>query len=63
MLSIIRQLNFPPIPLASGDTVASEEGTTGVRGIEIVITLDDGREKRLPLDYRLGGWWLSPDAD
>lgn len=62
MLSIIRQLSFPPIPLASGETVASEEGATGVRAIELVIALEDGSEQRLPLTYKFGGWWLSPDA-
>ena len=58
MLGIIRQVSSPPIPLASGDSIASEGGTTGVHAIE----LEDDSEQRLPLTYKHGGWWLSPDA-
>lgn len=62
MSSIASPIQFPPIPLVSGDTVTGEHGESRVRAIEIVVTCEDGREQRLPLSYAFGGWWVTPVA-
>lgn len=51
-------LTFPPIPLVSGETVAAEDGASHrVARVEILVTCEDGSERRIPLEPRFGGWW------
>lgn len=60
--SIITPLQFPQVPLVSGDTVISEHGENHARTIQVVVTCEDGHEHRFPLSYAYGGWRMAPEA-
>lgn len=55
-------LQFPPVPLASGDTVTTGETTTPVVAMDVTVHLGDGGEHKVALEYRFGGWWVPADA-
>jgi hypothetical protein len=52
-------LVVPPIPLATGQLLESEDGGPPVRitTVEVVISTEDGGELRIPLAHRHGAWW------
>ncbi len=52
-------LVVPPIPLATGQLVESEEDGPPVRitKVEVVVSTEDGGELRIPLVHRHGAWW------
>jgi hypothetical protein len=55
-------INFPPIPLLSGDAFSSNDTTHTISTAEVVLTAPDGTTMRVPLEYRFGGWWLPADV-
>lgn len=52
-------LVVPPIPLATGGLLESEDDGPPVRvtGLELVISTEDGEQLRIPLVHRHGAWW------
>ncbi|HEY0506762.1 MAG TPA: hypothetical protein VGD12_01745 [Blastococcus sp.] len=52
-------LVIPPVPLATGQLLESEDGGPPVRitTVEVVISTEDGGELRIPLAHRHGAWW------
>jgi hypothetical protein len=51
-------LSLLPIPLATGTTVLGESGQpVRIEKVEILVTDENGRETKIPLDLRLNGWW------
>ena len=49
------RLQFPPVPLASGDTFATG---APVVAVDVTIHLADGSEHKVALESRFGGWWV-----
>ncbi len=52
-------LVVPPIPLATGRLLESEDDGPPLRvtGLELVISTEDGEQLRIPLVHRHGAWW------
>ena len=52
-------LVVPPIPLATGGLLESEDDGPPVRvtGLELVVSTEDGGQLRIPLVHRHGAWW------
>ena len=52
-------LVVPPIPLATGQVLETEDDGQPVRvtGLELVISTEDGGQLRIPLVHRHGAWW------
>ena len=52
-------LVVPPIPLATGALLESEDDGPPVRvtGLELVVSTEDGGQLRIPLVHRHGAWW------
>lgn len=51
-------VQFPPIPLLSGDTVADTDGNPHtIEQATITLVGDDGTRFEVDLEYRFGGWW------
>ncbi|MFC5178179.1 hypothetical protein [Nocardioides taihuensis] len=55
-------VQFPPIPLLSGDTVEGSDGPARLRSVTVCITLDDGSRMDIDLESRFGGWWAPTGA-
>ena len=52
-------LFMPPVPLATGNILESEDDGPPVRitKLEFVVSTEDGGELRIPLVLRHGAWW------
>jgi hypothetical protein len=51
-------VQFPPLPLLSGDTFPDTAGTThALASVTVTLTSDDGTTIEIPLESRFGGWW------
>jgi hypothetical protein len=60
---IASTVQFPPIPLVSGDQLVDGEGRQhDVTEVLVVVRASNGVEKVVRLDARFGGWWV-PVAD
>lgn len=56
-------VQFPPIPLLSGNTFTDAEGNEHlVDAVTVTITAADGTHRDLNLVYQFGGWWVA-DTD
>jgi len=50
-------IEFPPIPLVSGQTFTAENGTEQ-RATEVTVVIRSESESiEVSLDFRFGGWW------
>lgn len=51
-------LQFPPIPLLSGDSFTAEDGTSRpIAAVTVTVQAEDGTARTVPLDFHFGGWW------
>ena len=52
-------LVLPPIPLATGRLLEPEDDgrTVRITKLELVVSTEDGRERRISLVHRHGAWW------
>jgi hypothetical protein len=52
-------LVVPPMPLATGQVLESEDDGRRLRitKLEFVVSTEDGGELRIPLVLRHGAWW------
>lgn len=57
--TLTSRLQFPPLPLASGDVFVDTEGNVhAVEGVSAVIHLSSGERVAVALEHRFGGWWI-----
>lgn len=56
------RIAFAPIPLASGSQFIGDDGEAyDVADVSVLLTGPDGTQKRVPLEWRFGGWWPPTD--
>ena len=50
-------LVLPPVPLATGASVQVGGAGRRVSRVELVVSTEDGKELRIPLEHHHGAWW------